>query len=89
MKCSKCSSTENLTDHHVHPRKWFGGGRGNKYTVKLCTTCHMRLERHILAVEAFVHDKPFGPRYRLGKEDYEKILRNFLGKSEVIYLEAS
>lgn len=89
MKCSKCGSAHRLEDHHVHPKVFFGRGRDNKYTVKLCHDCHCTLEQHILMIEAFVYRQPYGQRYRLEESDYERILRNFVRKSEIIYLEAS
>lgn len=38
-KCVACGTTDNLTKHHLIPRK--KGGKGRKYnTVKMCRECH-------------------------------------------------
>lgn len=88
--CSKCGSTERLEDHHVYPKCHFGGaGRDNTLTVKLCDKHHDRLEDIIQGIEAYTYDQPFGGRYKLEREDYERILRNFLARSKVVYIDCS
>lgn len=44
--CYFCLSeeTEVLEDHHIVPRR-FGGGDGDENQVRLCPTCHRKIER--------------------------------------------
>lgn len=85
MQCSKCDSTEKLTQHHQNPIVHYGR-KDNSLKVWLCSSCHSNLEAQIKAVEDFVrgHWTPY--RYKLEKEDYELILRNFLGNRTIIYV---
>lgn len=48
MKCERCGNTKHLTEHHILPRRWFGGA-GPKCI--LCRRCHDELERRINLME--------------------------------------
>jgi len=61
--CLKCCTTNNITKHHVWPKRFFHG-EGDR--VHLCRFCHDELELMI----------PYEPK--LSKETYEKILETFL-----------
>lgn len=85
MKCSKCGSTDRLTDHHIYPVCHFGG-KHTGIKVKLCVDCHRKIEDNILAVEAHLGNRWFGNRYKLSKSDYERILHNFIRDRTIIYV---
>jgi hypothetical protein len=52
----------------------------------LCARHHRKIEDNILAIESYQTEKPYGSRYKLRKEDYEKILRTFLARSRIVHL---
>lgn len=83
---SFCGTAEQLQDHHVYPKCHYGKGQDNRYTVKLCAVHHRRIENYILGVESFLTGNAYGSRYKLEKEDYEKILRTFLARSRIIHM---
>jgi transcription elongation factor Elf1 len=85
MNCSKCSTHKCLTQHHQNPVTHFGK-KNNKIKVCLCRECHDVLESQIKAVEDFVRGYSVPARHKLEREDYEKILRNFLGDRKIIYV---
>lgn len=85
MKCNKCDSTKNLTDHHVYPVCHFGRKRDG-LKIKLCCHCHRRIEDYILSIESHLGNVPFGRRYRLDKSDYERTIHNFLHNRTIVYV---
>lgn len=38
--CRKCRRKRELQKHHPLPRRWYGRGKSNNWTVKLCADCH-------------------------------------------------
>ena len=78
--CIHCGSTEDLTEHHVHPLAHFGTPRTNKFTVTLCRKCHDILETGILFLEAYVGGTKYGTRKKLKAHHYEKLLETFTRK---------
>ncbi len=79
--CSKCESTNKIEQHHFHPRCHF---KGSKATIDLCHDHHLKIETIILAVESFVGGVPFGTRYKLTTEQYNKIHRHWLRDAKII-----
>lgn len=76
-RCLKCGTEHNITDHHIVPRVHC---KGSNQTVRLCRSCHDRLEDCIQAVEAYTAGVSIGVRHRLDNEDdYYKILASFIG----------
>lgn len=66
-KCRKCGNTNQneLSRHHIFPRRYFGNGRDNKKFVILCRSqyggkCHNQIEQLIAEREQGVQqDKKF------------------------------
>lgn len=87
-RCTKCNTTEHITSHHLHPVTFYGGKKTG-IKVCLCSQCHKKVEYIILSVESFVGNTPFGTRFKLEREAYERILRNFIRNRPIIYVEVS
>jgi hypothetical protein len=87
-RCSKCSSNIRLEKHHWYPRVHYAGKRTG-LQIWLCHDCHCRIENIILSVESYIGDVKFGTRYPLQKTCYDKITRNFIKSSNIIYVELS
>ena len=85
MKCSKCGSTEKLTEHHIHPVVFYGR-KNNNLKICLCQYHHSKLEDAILAVESFIGNTTIGTRFKLERVDYEKILQSFLRDAKIVYV---
>lgn len=49
--CLKCSRYEDTEQHHVLPRRWFGNGRINNWTERLCKPCHTEADRITLEID--------------------------------------
>jgi hypothetical protein len=78
--CIHCGETENLTKHHIHPIKWFGSRRTNKWTMCLCEKCHHTIELGILFLESQIGNVKFGTRFKLPAKEYENIAKRFTRK---------
>ena len=61
--CPKCTKAKKPTNHHVWPKRFFGGGGP---ILQLCRECHDDIEELIPAVT------------KLDKSDYERIAQDFL-----------
>lgn len=87
MHCSKCNTTDRITQHHIYPVCHFGNKRcGLK--VYLCQAHHREIENRIAVVESTVGNVPFGIRYKLEKDYYDRILRHYLKTSKIVYVAA-
>lgn len=85
MTCSRCGTSDRLTEHHIYPVCHFGH-KHDGLKVKLCVSCHRRFEDCLLGIESHIGNIPFGKRYKLDKSDYERALRNFLHNRTIIYV---
>ena len=84
-QCSKCSSTEKLQKHHVHPVCHFKR-KGNNLKIWICEKCHCELEREIRLFEDLTRGSSKAKRFKLEKTTYEKILTSFLSDRSIIYV---
>lgn len=85
-QCSKCGTDKNLTEHHIHPVRYFGRKK-NQLKICLCRDCHDQIETIIRGVESFIGNVPFGTHFQLYKSSYEKIAESYLHHSTLIYLQ--
>lgn len=74
-KCSRCSSENNLTRHHIYSRQWNKIPQTafrheiREHTIVLCRGCHDRIERILWSLH-----KVYG---RLPEEVYLTLAVNF------------
>ena len=88
-RCSKCEGETRLEEHHFYPKVHYGNGHRNPHTITLCHECHIKIETIILSVESFIGYLKFGQRYKMDKESYNRIHRNWLKESKLLYLQFS
>lgn len=51
-KCERCGNTRSKVDpHHPLPRRHFGKGNKNPWTVDLCEACHRQADEITYAIE--------------------------------------
>jgi len=82
--CSKCNDDIRLEEHHFFPKVHYGNGYRNRHTITLCRFCHMKIEFVLLSCESYAGNVKFGTRYKLSREDYLKIHRNWLKDSKIL-----
>ena len=85
MKCSKCGTSHQATQHHIYPVCHFGNKRTG-LKICLCQTHHREIETRILAVESTVGNVSYGTRFKLEPTYYERIARHYLKTSNIIYM---
>ena len=62
--CRKCGKDNDLSRHHIYPRRFFGN---HKKTICFCIECHEEIEKLI-------------PFEKQDVEFYRQIVKDFLGK---------
>lgn len=85
--CSKCNTTDRITQHHIYPVCHYGNKRcGLK--IYLCEHHHREIESRISVVESTLGNVSFGTRFKLDRELYDRITRHYLKTSKIIYVAA-
>lgn len=84
-KCSKCETTYHLTSHHQYPCCHYGE-KIEGLKIRLCHSCHCKIEMIIASVESYVGDVQFGTRFKLERSCYDRITRHFLRQAKIIYV---
>lgn len=73
--CAKCYTNNNLSRHHIFPKRFKWKNSQKKKIVILCRPCHDVLERYISYYEKGVRQTP---------EFYFSIARNFIESQQVV-----
>lgn len=49
--CRRCNRNRHLEPHHPLPKRHFGGGTENSWTVPLCQECHVLADRLTVEID--------------------------------------
>jgi len=80
-KCFVCESTDNLTVHHIKPRR-LGGKTVERNLMTLCTPCHDLVELHDLEWPAIINMQR-ERRLRFQGAEYDSKAKKYVGKDRL------
>lgn len=90
--CKKCKKNADLEDHHIHPKRYYQGGKDKCLVIFLCSDCHDEIEE-LLAEHLKMSRKwydNFTKKWLEGKINYEsEVLRRKMNKKKRILRKSS